>query len=552
MFDQDVLAAWRSEMLRMALVALVATALLAIAATTILRQTRSLRTTAVSWRQTAEELKREVDRRLRAGDVAAERKRLLDEVRPLTAQPQSIPENMVEGVLALDAGGCIISANREATSLLGPVLPGEQGFAVLVETKRILAQDGSDLDLDDAPHRAPLRGEDISEREYLVRGQDGTEALCSFRGGPILGEAGKPEGAVLTFRDVTERKRDQERRELLMQELDHRVRNMLATIMAMIRISNEPRLIKKAFVEALTGRVGAMARTQGVLSEGQWKGATIGRLVDDEVTSAADARQLVVRGDPDVVLPPKEAADLALALHELATNALKHGAWSVPAGCVALEWWREGSAEGPVLRVRWMETGGPVIETPPERKGFGSVLLQAVLAGRDGVSMAFRPEGVECRMSVPILNERTARKAGDALSATERTTDAGLSLHGARVLVVEDEALVRLDILDILRDAGASVIAEAGSLAEAMKAAEATAFDVAILDKNLNGDSSLPVARLLAKRGAAIVFVSGYRAADTCPDDAGGEDHFHLQKPISPQALVSSVAAAIATRRGRG
>lgn len=549
---QDVLAGWRNEMLRLGLVALMASALLAVAAGMILRQTRSLRTTAVSWRQTAEELEREVDRRLRAEDVAAERKRLLDEVRTLTAQRQSILENMVEGVLALDARGCIIYANREAMNLLGPLLPGGQEFAALVDARRILALDGSDLETADAPHRAPLDGADVVEREYLVRREDGSEAICSFRGGPIVGAQGQPEGAVLTFWDVTERKREVERKALLMQELDHRVRNMLATIMAMVRISNEPRQSKKAFVEALTGRVGAMARTHGVLSEGQWKGATIGRLVDDEVASAADARQLVLKGDRNLVLPPKDAADLALALHELATNALKHGAWSVPKGIVELHWWRDVSAGSPVLCIRWKETGGPRIANAPERRGFGSVLLQAIFAGREGMSMKFRPEGLECTMSVPILKERTARTADEMASATEHADAAGPSLQQVRVLVVEDEALVRLDLLEILRDAGAMVVAEANSLSEALEKAGSTAFDVAILDKNLNGESSLPVARLLSERGAAIIFVSGYRGTGSGIGGAEDTEHIHLQKPISPQALVTSIASVVASRAGRG
>ena len=136
-----------------------------------------------------------------------------------------------------------------------------------------------------------------------------------------------------------------------MRELDHRVRNMLATIMAMIRISNEPRQTKDEFVASLTGRVGAMARTHGVLSEGSWEGATMGRLVDDEVRAASKSGQLVIEGMRDLMLPPKEAADLALALHELATNAIKHGAWSVPEGQVALCW--SGGILTATLRSMW-------------------------------------------------------------------------------------------------------------------------------------------------------------------------------------------------------
>ena len=548
--NRQVLANWRNEMLRMGLVALMATALLGIAAATILRQNRSLVGTAVSWRRTAEELEREVDKRLRAEDVAAERKRLLDEVRALTAQRQSILENMSEGVIALDARGCIIYANREAMSLLGPFRLEEQEFAALVAARRILAADGSDLDPAQAPDRAPLRGEHPPEREYLVRSPDGRDAACSFRGGAILDADGRPEGAVLTFWDISERKREAERRELLMRELDHRVRNMLATIMAIIRISNEPRQGKEAFVAALSGRISAMARTHGILSEGQWKGATVGRLVDDEVSSAADARQLLLEGDREVMLPPKEAADLALALHELATNATKHGAWSVPEGRVALCWERDRQAGRPILRVRWKETGGPAIARAPERRGFGSILLQGIFAGEQRASVAYEPDGLLCIMSVPILDEGRAAASAEP-PAVDAAPEAGKgSLAGLRVLVVEDEAIVRLDLVQILRDAGATMIAEAGSLEEGLARAEETPVDAAILDRNLNGKGSEPIARLLAERGAAIVFVSGYGSA---PRGAGtgSPGHANLQKPVSPATLVTALAAAVAARRKR-
>lgn len=540
--NAQVLANWRRDMLRMGLIAVLASVLLGTAAATITRQNRRLGATAISWRRTANELEREVDLRVLAEDVAAERKRLLDEVRALTAQRQSILENMAEGVIALDARGHIIYANREATKYLGPFHEGEQDFASLVASRRILSADGSEFDPALAPDRAPLGGDDLPEIELLIRSETGQHAACFFRGGPIFDADGKPDGAVLTFWDVTERKRDAERRDLLMRELDHRVRNMLATIMAMIRISNEPGQTKEEFVTALSGRVGAMARTHGVLSEGRWEGATMGRLVDDEVSSASKSRQLVLAGDRDLMLPPKEAADLALALHELATNAIKHGAWSIPEGQVSLRWEDESSSAGHALRVEWKESGGPAISGPPARRGFGTRLLQGIFATAKGVALNYEPDGLRCTMWVSIhegWHERTILE-----SSREESTPASKdgSIAGLRVLIVEDEAVVRLDLVEMLRDAGAAVVGEAGSLAAGLEQAETVAIDAAVLDRNLNGESSLPVARLLAQRGIPIVFVSGYGNAVQGLASVE-EDHIHLQKPISPQALVRALAA---------
>jgi PAS domain S-box-containing protein len=538
----DILAKWRGEMLRMGLIALMASGFLGVAAAIIRSQNRQLGAAAVSWRRTAEELQREVGRRARAEDVAAERKRLLDEVRALTAQRQSILENLAEAVIALDARGRVIYANREATKLFGPLDKGARNFASLVAARRILAADGSDLDPALAPDRAPLRGDDFQAMEYLVRGETGHHHACVFRGGSIFDEDGRPEGAVLTFWDITERKRDAERRDLLMRELDHRVRNMLATITAMIRISNEPKQTKEEFVAALTGRVTAMARTYGVLSEGRWEGATMGRLVDDEVQNASASRQLVLEGDRDLTLPPKEAADLSLALHELATNAMKYGAWSVAEGQVALRWEARSSLEGQALRVIWKEIGGPTVDKPPDHRGFGMALLRGIFASGDGVTLDYEPDGLRCTMNISIAGGFHGRAIVQAPCDEAETEMEDASIAGIRVLVVEDEIIVRLDLVDMLREAGATVVAEAGSLTDGLERAEAVTIDAAVLDRNLNGESSLPLARALAKRGIPIVFVSGYRA-DGQGQAGAEENQIHLQKPISREALVTALAA---------
>lgn len=541
-----ILSSWRREILPMGLIAFLASAFLGAASLTITRQNRRLSATAVSWQQTAGKLEAEVDRRVRAEDVASERKRLLDEVGALTAQRQSILENIAEGLVALDDEGRIIYANREASQLLGP-LPEGEAFASLVEAQRLRAADGSELDPARAPELAPLEGENLPETELIVRNEAGQQAICLFRGGAIVGSDGRAEGAVLTFWDITERKRDAERRDLLMRELDHRVRNMLATITAMIRISNEPGQSKEDFVAALSGRVGALSRTHGVLSEGQWQGATIGRLVDDEMRRLAQSGKVALDGDPDVMLPPKSAADLALALHELSTNAIKHGAWSVPDGKVSLAWKLDRVASGPCLRVDWKETGGPPIKTAPERQGFGSTLLQGLFSDGEGVELDFEPDGLHCTMCATIHDTRHGRKLdGPAAPAAKPPTEAA-SLTGVRVLVVEDEAVVRLDLVEMLREAGAEVAAQAGSLADGLARADGVPVDVAVLDMNLNGESSVPIARALAGRGAAIVFASGYQASGLTKADFS-HPYVYLQKPISQEALVGAVTEARARR----
>jgi CheY-like chemotaxis protein len=213
-----------------------------------------------------------------------------------------------------------------------------------------------------------------------------------------------------------------------------------------------------------------------------------------------------------------------------------------------LTWQTASSTEGQNLHVEWQESGGPVIAAVPKRKGFGSTLMRGLFAGKGSVSLEYAPEGLLCTIDIALSGERRNIHTTEPLTPNATVGRDETSLQGIRVLVVEDEALVRLDLLDILREAGALIVGEAGSLQEAIDMSKMTHFDVAILDRNLAGSSSMPLAERVAMRGAGIVFVSGYR-----PDDKElalkDSLHVHLQKPISAQSLVSAVRAVFASRR---
>jgi CheY-like chemotaxis protein len=241
------------------------------------------------------------------------------------------------------------------------------------------------------------------------------------------------------------------------------------------------------------------------------------------------------------MLPPKEAADLALALHELATNAIKHGAWSVPAGQVALRWEAVTTSQGRMLRATWKESGGPPVQGPPERRGFGTSLLHGLFTGEDGVSVEFEPDGLRCTIAVAMGAGVPELAATEPVKADPAPEKEEASVAGLRVLVVEDEAVVRLDLVEILREAGAVVVAEAGSVTDGLEKAEDIELDVAVLDRNLNGESSQPLARALARRGIPTVFVSGYRTPIPGEVETEGKQ-ISLQKPISPEALVTALA----------
>ncbi len=173
--------------------------------------------------------------------------------------------------------------------------------------------------------------------------------------------------------------------------------------------------------------------------------------------------------------------------------------------------------------------------------------MQGLLAGKGSVSMDYEPDGLQCAITMAIPGERRFVEVPEPRTFSGTASSDEVSLKGIRVLVVEDEALVRVDLLDILRDAGATIAAEAGSLQEGINKSEATDFDVAILDRNLDGKSSMPLAELVARRGAGIVFVSGYRP-DHADQALHGSRFVHLQKPVSAQALVAAISSIFAAK----
>jgi two-component sensor histidine kinase len=213
-------------------------------------------------------------------------------------------------------------------------------------------------------------------------------------------------GVVITFIDVTAIVRAEERQRLLLTELQHRVRNTLGVIRSIVRRSAENSSTVEDYAAHLDGRLNAFARTQSLVVRDPESGVDLEYLVVEELHAynAREGERVDVSG-PTVRLQPKAAETIALAIHELATNAIKYGALSEPAGRIEIMW-RIESADSVELVFEWRENGGPSV-APPQRKGFGTELLERTLAfelnGR--TTLTFSPSGVHCRIVVP-LNRR--------------------------------------------------------------------------------------------------------------------------------------------------
>ena len=541
----DVLAPWYADLVPLGLTALATAALLAAISLLAMYQTRRLGSALASWRDTAGRLREEVDRRARAEDLVAEKERLLADLGAATAERKAILDTMLEGVVAYSWDGEVIYFNRASQRILRLSEGAGPTLALLAREGRIHAPDGVPLAEGDAPVARLLRGETLAQEDLRLSFDEGGDAVCRFSGAPLRDGAGGVTGAVLTFADVTEEKASEERRTLLMNELDHRVRNMLATIGAMVRLSSAGAPDKEALVQILSGRIGALTRTHGLLTRNSWRGALLHEIVRDEVQPYASPDRLMMDGGDDVVLPPQDAVDFALVIHELATNAAKYGAWSGSEGRVEVSW-RLIDGERPAVRVFWRERGGPTVQ-PTERAGFGSQLIRSAFRRAEGAGVDLRlvPEGVTCEITIPM---RATPVWAPLATPTLKPPAAPMpkALTGRNVLLVEDEAMVRLELAAALETAGARVLGPAANVREAGDIAARERPDAAVLDINLGGETVAPLAEGLAALGVPLVFTSGYRNLELLPKSL--RDEPLLQKPVSPDDLLSALADRIAGR----
>ncbi|RYI99496.1 MAG: PAS domain S-box protein, partial [Acetobacteraceae bacterium] len=246
--------------------------------------------------------------------------------------------------------------------------------------------------------------------EYRVIWPDGTLRWVQVRGQAVRAANGTPIRMAGVSLDATERKRAEERQALLSREVDHRAKNALAVVQAMLRLTKADNV--PHYVRAIEGRVAALARAQTLLADDRWTGTDLRLLLQGELAPflERDGKQVALDGPP-VALPALATQPLAMATHELATNALKYGALSVPEGRLRVSWRVVPQARGPaLLRLRWAESGGPPISAPPVRRGFGSRVLDGTVRDQLGgrATQSWAPDGLVCDLEVPVGLPATA------------------------------------------------------------------------------------------------------------------------------------------------
>ncbi|WP_185927953.1 PAS domain S-box protein [Pseudorhizobium endolithicum] len=313
-----------------------------------------------------------------------ERKRAQDEVRRLAA----IIASSDDAIISIDLGMNIQSWNRGAEKLYG--YPAEE--AIGRPATMILPPD-----IGDEEHVIIERiktGDHVQPHETRRLHKDGTEVHVSLRVSPIYDENGGIVGASKIARDISERKEAERQQNLLVGELTHRVKNVLATVNAIVRQTLGP-AGPDSPAASLLSRLQSLAKAHDLLTESNWKSASLQDIVREALSPYPES-MFEVAGD-DVLVNARAVLSLSLVLHELGTNAAKYGALSSEAGRVRISWRTIESTDPDqtALKLRWEERGGPPV-VMPSHKGFGSRLLQTVVTSelRGGVLVDYAPTGL--------------------------------------------------------------------------------------------------------------------------------------------------------------
>lgn len=341
--------------------------------------------------------------------------------------------------------------------------------------------------------------------DFRIVRADGELRWCIGTAAATYDEAGRLLRLSGVAADITDRKRIEEHQALLAREVDHRAKNSLAVVQSIVRLTRADSI--KAYMTTVEGRIQALSKVHSLLAHSRWEGADLHTLVHEELTpyQMGGAEHIAISG-PRIQVTPPVAQTLALALHELATNAAKYGALSAEGGRVHLSW--EINPAG--LDMSWSETCGPPT-TAPQRCGLGLQMITSGVRSQMGGQANFdwRPKGLVCTLTLPCAEGRELARASLRQMPMERaaaTDGAGKT----RILLVEDEALVAMMMHGVLQQLDCIVIGPCATCFEALSLIKESEIDAAILDVNLGAETVYPVADALARQGVPFAFATGY------------------------------------------
>ena len=338
------------------------------------------------------------------------------------------------------------------------------------------------------------------------------------------------------------------RQELLIAELNHRVRNVLALIRGLIRQTHGEGGNSASYVESLSGRVQALARAHDRVTAHNWGPGALNAIFDDEIAAYVPNRRdrFEING-PSVMLQPKAYSTLALVVHELVTNSSKYGALCDSGRVqVTLE-----LKPGEGLLLQWREIDGPTVQTPT-RRGFGSVIIERVVPFdlQGTASVSYPPTGLEAEFLIPEehlaparVTQEGAERRPSLVGDTSDSSTKPRPLLGLSVLLLEDNLIVALEAEDLLRAMGASSVVAVSSIAAAVNVCQTTSIDFAVLDINLGFENSLEFAAFLRGANTPFVFASGYGEQEVSGESRVPE--LTVAKPYDLESLCNAIVVTL-------
>ncbi len=300
---------------------------------------------------------------------------------------------------ARDAACPIIFANDSLLSLTGHDRAGLLGESIY----SLIAED-ADASVVAAIRRGFQRGAGV-DCEVKCRRKDNSAFWAAFFVNPVFDAEGKIIQHFVSFFDLTKHKQAQAQAKLLIDEMNHRVKNTLATVQAIVRQALRTDADRQTLRQMIKSRLSALSRSHDLLTREKWKSAGLHEIINDTLapfkSGEGEKPRFLISGEP-MRFAPKAALDLCIVFNELATNALKYGALSRVGGKVHIDWKLEPGPQGQRLVLTWRELGGPAVK-PPAHRGFGTRVIERGLSHElHGTGdLAWRPEGLVCTMNIP-------------------------------------------------------------------------------------------------------------------------------------------------------
>jgi len=344
---------------------------------------------------------------------------------------------------------------------------------------------------------------------------------------------------ILQLSDLAarERRSAQERQELMIAELNHRVRNILSLVRGLVAQSKENATNVEEFASILGGRVQALARAHDQITNLNWAPVALRSLVESEAGAYLGARASRIKMvGPEVALDPKAFATLALVVHEMMTNSAKYGALADSTGQVEVVWKLD---QGSTLTIDWKESGGPPVQ-PPSRRGFGTTIIERSVPFdlRGDAEIRFDLLGVQARFVIPANYVQLMPSLANAPSRVETQQPAAARISDT-ALIVEDNLIIAMSAEVILLELGARHVETAASVAQAMLAIGRAKPSFALLDINLGGENSIPIGRKLAEMNVPFIFATGYGERAPIPDDLALAPV--IQKPYTREVVENAI-----------